>query len=264
MTSDMSNSTNPYASDAAAYDPRQAIEQNLDGKLSEMQLLRGFMTYIGWRVPAGAHLPGQPRFAQMRVADGQLVCCAFSDAQAVDSYLAAMGDKSQAATYTDAVGWSVFGSLGEDVDAVDINPFSPQGIHYEKQQLPGLLQWAQAVQLEDALFRRDPHSLSLIKHYAAFRILLQPGGGGAQMVLVQGQQGRKLAAVFTAEDTFDVFLHQMSPRIEDLHLTAKLTGEQLFTALYQMPLDGIIFNCMGPIPAIDYGPQLSEAVLSAN
>jgi len=64
------------------------------------------------------------------------------------------------------------------------------------------------------------------------------------VALAPDGRGRKIAAIFTAEDALDQFLEN-HPKPN--RRPVPIAGEALFIAIRKMPLDGMVFNCSGPV-----------------
>ncbi|MBN1954246.1 MAG: hypothetical protein JW900_04260 [Anaerolineae bacterium] len=195
--------------------PRDAIRQFLANELAGSALLRSFMTYRHWRVPAGFGEDG-PWFRVIRMES-----------------------------------------------IVNVNPFTALAIHYKQHQLPMLLRWAKAVELELAL--HDPamadQLFALLRDFAHYQIVLRQVGEGYQMVLAPDDQGRRLAAVFTADDTLDAFMAWAAPQFDFQPLILTLGGRDLFAQLRNAPVDGVVFDCKGPVPPRAFARELAEHIL---
>jgi hypothetical protein len=75
---------------------------------------------------------------------------------------------------------------------------------------------------------------------------------------------RRLAAVFTSDEARNEYLNDLPDAIKtavNQKVTLSCNGHDLFTRLAAMPLDGIVFNCLGPERPIAFVPALSNQVL---
>jgi hypothetical protein len=77
-------------------------------------------------------------------------------------------------------------------------------------------------------------------------------------------KSRLLAAIFTTEAARNAYLDHASAAPHaalNQKVTLSVNGRDLFTRLVTMPLDGIVFNCLGPDRPIAFVPALSTQVL---
>ena len=73
--------------------------------------------------------------------------------------------------------------------------------------------------------------------------------GRLHIALAPDQQQRALVAIFTAEDTAQRFLQAVGDRLGKIHMDL-IDGEKLFTQLNLLPLEGLVFNCYGPVATL--------------
>lgn len=90
--------------------------------------------------------------------------------------------------------------------------------------------------------------LAVLRAFDGWTILCSPGDG-LRSLLAPDRQGRKLAAVFTAEDALQAFRMRHGAALEGQKLEVRrYDGATLFEALTQTPgLDGVVFDCAGPL-----------------
>lgn len=148
-------------------------------------------------------------------------------------------------------GWDIIPQLRDDLQFLNINPDAEHVYHYRNHQLPMLKAMAEAVAIETALHdsARSDELFTRLKKYENFKMLFRSGGStGMQIVLAPDDQGRKLIPIFTAEDSFQVFLDQMLPIIQQEICNPYVMdrkGEEMFASLATIPADGIVFNPVG-------------------
>jgi hypothetical protein len=246
--------------------PRHAIRAHLAGDLDGQSLFRALMSHKEWHIPTRTDAGGEAALVSFVAADGARWMKFFTDAEAVQTWSAAEGgDLADQCIVT--VGYSIFGILEDDLAGVEINPSLQDAVHYVQEQIPQLRQWANSIRVEEALatidFEETP--LGLLKDYTNyFLVLRRAGADSAHLVLAPDSQGRALAAVFTAEDALQFFLDAIAPSADFDPVPVRVNGEQLFAQLNELPLDGVVFNCSGPIQPRAYGKRLAEYVLSAD
>jgi hypothetical protein len=242
---------------------REAIQQTLDSKLSRPALLRQLISHDDWRVPVYVGDDGTSHYLYVKNSDGERFQFLFTDDPAYQAGLAAVGEGLLGSRCMTIKGVDLFSDLSDDADVISINWGSPPEIFFKRDQIPSLRDWAQAVKLERTLATPTP-DLKLLKRYQRYYIVLQKVEEGYALTLAPDKHGRKLAAVFTAEDTLQAFLDDARKGEWGFEpITRTIPGEHLFDDLREMPLDGIAFNSSGPIRPRMFTPALAVAVMSA-
>ncbi len=242
---------------------RQAMQQTLDGTLNATALLRRFVSHDGWRMPVEVDASGSQRAVMIKDNDGLRFQLAFSDEQAYRDAGRALGPAVLGDHSVQLAGRDLFAGLSDDPDVISINWGSPPELFFKKAQFPSLRRWARAAQVEQTLASPRP-DLSLLKHFDAYYIVLQKVEGGYALTLAPDRHDRKIAAVFTAEDTLEAFLKdQRSGQINFEPITRTIPGEHLFDDIKDLPLDGIAFNCSGPMPRRLFIARLAADVMAA-
>ena len=245
-------------------DLRHAMQATVDGGQSSQSLLRLFLNHMSWHVPAARD--EQNRVALLRLKDphGQRYLFVCTDKRAYDDCLAAVGAAGLGQHYITGAGAELFANLPDDVDVIAVNEYSPPELHYRGDQIPALRQWARAVKVERTLATPRP-DLGLVKRFDAFYIVMQQLHGDERaLTLAPDRRGRKLAAVFTAPDTLDAFLRdQGDGGLKFEPVTVRVPGERLFDDLQTLPIDGIAFNCVGPVTPRLFLADFAKAVVAA-
>ncbi len=247
-------------------DARAAAREHLAGRLSHATLFRSLMTHADWHVPVrSASADGEAAVLTFVDAAGERWIKIFTDLSAAEAWAEQEGSGlGGQCVVTD--GANLFGSLDDELAGVEINPGFPEGIHYQRQHIPLLRQWARIIELESALetVDRGETPIGLLRDYDAYVLVLKrTGAESAQLVLAPDDNGRALAAVFTAEDTLAAFFDQVLSSADFEPIPVRVTGEQLFAQLQALPLDGLVFNCSGPIPPRAFGKRLADYVLAS-
>jgi hypothetical protein len=245
-------------------DARTAVCEHLAGRLSSATLFRSLMAHPDWHVPVYASSEGEAAVMTFVDAAGARWIKVFTDLAAVEAWAEQGGGvPGQQCVVTD--GANLFGALEDTLAGVEINPGLPEGVHYQQQHLPLLRQWARIVELESALETIDTGEtpIGLLRDYDAYVIVLKrTGPDTAQLVLAPDADGRLLAAVFTAEDTLAAFFDQVLATADFEPIPVRVNGRQLFGQLQALNLDGLVFNCSGPIPPRAFGRRLADYVLT--
>jgi hypothetical protein len=247
-------------------DARTAIREHLAGRLPSATLFRSLMAHADWHVPVHPTTEDEATVMTFVDAAGEPWIKIFTDLSAVEAWAEQAGGLSdQHCVVTD--GAHLFRSLDDTLAGLEVNPGLPEGIYYQRQHLPLLRQWARIVELESALETIDKGEtpLGLLRNYDAYVLVLKrTGADTAHLVLAPDANGRLLAAVFTAEDTLAAFFDQVLATADFEPIPVRVTGEQLFGQLRALPLDGLVFNCSGPIQPRAFDKRLAEYVLGAH
>jgi hypothetical protein len=231
------------------FDPRVAIDQFFQHKLTGAQLMRGLASYRGWIVPAAFDPAGggDPTFIKIRFSETDRHFFMFSDGQAHLDCRARLGLEAMG-TYTldNIFGYNAWEAVDDDVDFVNINPFSPHEIHYKKDQIPMLREWGRIIRVEQAIdtILSTDKGYDIIKAFPSYYIGMIHDGDSSYIALAPDDKGRELAALFTTDDAADAYLEQNGQ--DDVQLRV-MDGATLFDALSSTSLDGMVFNCCGPI-----------------
>jgi hypothetical protein len=250
-------------------DPRAAIALHLQADLPAAALPRILATHPRWHVPMQGP-NGQPgRLLVQQSDEGKRYVQLFTDAQAAHDCIAQVGAGKVGAHFADLPGAAVFQGLDPELDYVDINPLSPSKIHYTKEQIPMLVAWGTAVAIEQTLaeFDDSEQALSRLKHHRPFFVVASEHEGRPSLMMAPDDEGRRLAAVFTAEDTRDAFLKRATAALQKtlgvVPRVLELSGQELCRLLINVPLDGIVFNCLGPVPPTAFSAEIIKMMRDA-
>jgi len=229
--------------------PRQAIERYLENKLSGTELLRSIASYSRWVVPA-RFSGGQPVFLEVG-ANGSRHFYMFSDTQAFEQTLGTLGSNVIGEHFIQLTGDAVLLSFDDSVDDLNINPNSEHPIYYKRHQFSLLRRWARVIRVERALdtVLSTNGGYDVIRDFDGYQIVMRSDQLGHNLMLAPDTRGRKLAAIFTAEDTLEAYLNEMRcDGWRDLE-PLMMRGAELFDLLPKTPIDGLVFNCCGPVVA---------------
>ncbi|MCS7080450.1 MAG: SseB family protein [Chloracidobacterium sp.] len=247
-------------------DARTAVREHLAGRLTHAALFRSLMAHSDWHVPVHAATDGEATVMTFVDAAGERWIKVFTDLSAVEAWAEQFGDELDGRCIVTS-GMNLFGALEDDLGGVEINPGLPESVHYRRQHIPLLRQWARITELESALETIDTGEtpLGLLRDYDAYVIVLKRvGPDSAHLVLAPDDNGRALAAVFTAEDTLAAFFDRVLSSADFEPIPVRINGQQLFAQLQALPLDGLVFNCSGPIQPRAFGKRLADYVLGGD
>ena len=218
---------------------------------------RQMVHYEGWHVPSKTLADGSVGLWMFPGSTGEWWVCAFSSRQVMDSYAQVNGLQIGESFFV-TKGGSLLRNLPGGARGLGLDLASHHGVAIFARDLPLLQELGQAVLVEEILAgtsqRANQHEL--LREYAGYRVFWQ----GQQPLLAPDPQGRRLVAVFTAEDTFEAFRAQQNAW-NTPH--TKLDGGSLFGQLRAAPVDGVVFNCAGPIAPSAVGSGFASSVMQS-
>ena len=227
-------------------DPRQALSAFRDEKVRGHDLLRILTMHDGWRMLAVRQDDGVRPL--LRVVDEDRWIQVFTDDDAFQEHLKRGDEQSHEHDWVEVSGRWLFENLTDDLAGLDVNPLLDDAIHYKREQFPVLRDWAQSIRIETILAEQDtsPEAAGRIAA-AKFYLAFVEGESGPQLALAPDRdQKRTFAAIFTAPDALIFYTSQAEQVLKTTLKTNVMVGQTLFRNLSEMPLDGLVFNCLGP------------------
>jgi len=256
--------------------PGEAIALWREHQLSASALLRALIEHDTWEIALNESAVADalannsmPVFDLFTDSAGQQQLFVFEDKQAHDVFCETVGKGP--GHMLSLPGYALFQTDLSTVGAITINPLTVNTLTLTRDYFERLSHLGAAVHIERALLalrqgRAQDGDVSRVKHFERYWLALQDLGEDADpprgIALAPDDQGRRLAALFTAEDAFDAFAEWWATTHQpgDLKVTI-LTGEALFTALARQNLDGLVFNCEGPTVSVAFGIGMAQVVL---
>lgn len=105
--------------------------------------------------------------------------------------------------------------------------------------------------------------LEALRSYSSYLLpIIRDEEGTANIALAPDHQNRQLIAVFTAPDCFQAFQIAAEGKLGNLTVD-EVSGEKLFADLSQLPIDGVVFNCYGPVQPQAIGKYLIDSLGSS-
>lgn len=238
--------------------PREALQHFHQGKLDGVHLMRILVSHGQWRMlsvqEGGQHRPllrlvGEERWLQL-----------FTDEDALANHLRQNQTEAQQ-TWVETTGEWVFTHLSADLSGVDINPQLPEAIHYKQDQLAMLRSWGRALAVERVLRERstDAAALELLSGATFQLALVIDDANQPQIALAPDPKQRQLIAVFTAPDAAIDYVNAAKKALNRPLRIQELSGRELFSHISRMPVDGIVFNCLGPTDPIAVNLTFAQA-----
>ncbi len=232
---------------------RQAASEVQRGDRPAPDLLRALMGWRTWRVPGYARDAGI-ELGVLTTPEGGRILEVFSDEAAILAFNATAEELLHPGRLT-LLGADLFALAAQaQVDSVNIDTFNPHAFKYRgAAQLASLGRWAARARVELALYRPDEHPdpFTRMRDFSDWHLVSWEDDEGADRVLAPDDRGRNLMALFTAEDTAQAFIAQMEEDTGESGFSAEggHHGAALFAELSRLPLDGLVINPLGPLPA---------------
>ena len=229
---------------------RDALQSRHRKQLDDTTLLRILVSHGSWRVPALSDPSGQHRLLIEERA-GERWLQIFTDGDALQQHLKAIGHGDELA-YVETTGQWLFTNLADDLTGLAINPTQPEGVRFLAEHFPTLRSWGRALAVEAALEERrdDVETVTLLSESNFLIAFIPDDSGTPQIALAPDPQRRQLAAVFTAPDTARTFTEAAGRALGRSLTLQSVNGGELFANLATMPLQGLVFNCLGPLNPI--------------
>lgn len=234
----------------------EALELVRSGQIDGDTFLRSMMHHRDWLVPGRVNEHGLAELGVIQTSSGRILEV-FSNSTTVEALERRDGDAftGQLLRFS---GWELFGKLDElSVDRLNVDPGSAATVHYKRNQLPLLADWAGQAQVEVALYDPDalPSPARVLAQWAGYHLVFERDAEGDAMVLAPDPHGRRLAAIFSSWDAADAFVRVMADEADGPLEIVRRPGTELFTSLERHNLDGLVFNplCHLPVRAFHAG-----------
>lgn len=210
---------------------------NREPSIHFSDVLRAIVTHDAWWVPAK---DGQPILNQR---DGETHLNLYSSEENTTGIAQTGIDLQKESDW-------VFSNL-PNVANVIIDAHLEHALQIPQVYLDNVIRMHKALALETHLSMMHADNwmtpLQSFEHYLL--PLVEDEQGRLHMALAPDQQQRALVAVFTAEDAAQRFLQAAGDKLGKIHMDL-IDGEKLFTQLNLLPLEGLVFNCYGPVATI--------------
>jgi hypothetical protein len=245
-------------------------------QLSSAQLMRLLVAHPTWSLPISeaavaemltTNQAGAIQFN--RDENGRNRLLLFSSNDTYNLYAKAAGVSHEQHFLTTTGTW-VFSLPLDDIDEILMDPLTTDYFSYKKAYYPTLKEIAGALPLDEDLRRlraetAAPGTVARVRDYANYFIAVATGASGqASIVMAPDDQGRTLAAIFTASDAYDAFLPTAEAKSPGAEVRGALvTGQTLFDALARMNITGMVFNCMGPATPVAFAIGFAKVILES-
>lgn len=256
--------------------PRYAIEQWQKKEIDGTALMRRIMAWKHWSIAISESAAIEmlatnkaPGIMYNRDENGVGRVFIYSDSAAYAIFCKAAGVTEEQHFLSTSGDW-IFRLELDGIAEIVIDPFTPTEIVYATEHFARLQEMAKAVKVEEALanLRFQPETademIPIVRDYANYILPVHRVDGGMVLAMAPDSQGRDLAAVFTSTEAYDAFEPAWKEGYPDKDLLLfNLSGAALFAQLVQMNLDGIVFNCKGPVRPIAFAVGIAQLILDS-
>ena len=241
-----------------AHTLQEHIQQFHKEEISFAHLMRFLVAYNHWNLPSKEGEPfiqqyGDKQFVSLYSTPENCMAEAWQDAKT---------------TPLEKNGYWIVDNL-PDVDGIVIDANQPHAMQIPRNYFSYLLQYKEALQLEDQLYRDakamnfSPELLAMMQQFPYYVLaIVQDPHGMTHITLAPDNQNRKLAAVFTTIDCFEKFAGSAKELLGDIRMDI-LSGPELFTKLAELPLDGMVVNCYGPGYMTAFGAEFMKQLIQS-
>jgi hypothetical protein len=211
---------------------------NQEPSIHFSDVLRALVTHETWWIPSR---DGQPILNQR---DDETHLNLYSSSDITEGIAQAGIEFIEQSTH-----W-VFSNI-PNVASIIIDAHTEHALQIPNVYISNLLRMYQALGLENHLSTMtEANWMTPIRDFQHYLLpLVEDEQGRLHMALAPDQQQRALVAVFTAEDAAQRFLQAAGDRLGKIHMDL-IDGEKLFTQLNLLPLEGLVFNCYGPVATL--------------
>lgn len=246
--------------------PLDAMRAAKQGTLPDWALMRALVSHRAWQVPADAAPAGPDAAPTPRLSrsDDGVRLAAWAEPA---TFAAAHASGGRAATFTGAGLFGLLGALGDGLAEVVLEPGGDAEIRFGTERFGALRHWAEVDRITRIVRGLDdaPDAFDRLRRFDGWHVFERETDDGRQLLRAPDARGRALVAVFTAEDTLHSFLARFGERLRGQPIElVRSDGQALFERLAATPgLDGIVFDCAGPLPPKAVRAQFAREVLAA-
>ena len=233
------------------FDIPQLCADFLDNKIPYQQLIRSICEYDGWIVPAYAteqDSEESPALAILQSSDGKTFLALFSSVAYLQEHLE-KNNNHQETPFIKSRGDWILSGIPENLSAIVINPGQESAVQFTQERFDMLRRWGIGISLEYMLEQdiKEEGSMRALASYPLYYVpLFIDEDESPNFALAPDDQNRTLIAVFTTEDNLNVYLEAAKKNISSKVQVQVLSGERFFASIQNLPIDGIVINCLGP------------------
>lgn len=222
------------------------LQQFHNQELSFPMLLRRFFAEP-WLIPVMQEQP------MLQERDEELIL-SLSSTQAIFSRF---HNSANIRSMTRNFSW-IFNNIPPDLDSIFVDLGTKNAIQIPREYFDFCQILLECNEIE-TIFQREVSESELqekLQGYPSFLVpLIKDENGMTNIALVPDNQNRILAAVFTAPDCLHAFQEASKGKLGEFSID-EVAGHKLFSDLNLLPLDGLVFNCYGPVQPQAIGKEL--------
>ena len=246
-------------------------------EISGTLLMRLLISHAKWILPVSESAAAEmlethaaSRLQSNRDPKGVNRLMIFSSPETFTTYRQNSGQQAVEQHILTTTGVWVFRLPLEGIDEIWIDPLTADDIFYSKAQFDLLRKMAAAIEVEQALAAlrqgtAPAGALKVVKDYPSYWVPVGVHGESMRLMLAPDDKERKLAALFTSEETIAAFLPQVRAFAAPDQVVERIfKGENLFPILMKMAIDGMVFNCGdGPVSPVAFAKGFAQIVSEA-
>jgi hypothetical protein len=244
--------------------PEEFISDYEDKIINGLELIESLCRYDSWLVEIEKLETGGfvPRIFEDE--EKKIFLNLFSKLEYMELYHNLFNEKIETLNYIQVKGNWIFQNLPSEVEYLNIDPEAEHGIVYKKEQFTLLEEMGKLVEFDIPLQKwiyksshskeQDVKEILLARDY----FLVQ---SKSEIPLAPDSQARKLFPIFItyyAAERFVIFLKNQN---KGEYVIKKIPARELFPSLKNMNLEGIVFNCLGPVTPRAFQIQILDLIL---
>ncbi|MCB1179276.1 MAG: hypothetical protein KDK36_16970 [Leptospiraceae bacterium] len=247
--------------------PEEWVGEFEDGIITGFGLMEAMARFDRWLV-------GIERLEEgyipetIRDEDGNLFINLFSKPEYMDLYGKTWGEKFRPKFFLTLNGSWIFKNLPSGLEYLNIDPDSEHSILYKKHQIELLMEIGKMIEIDLSMrkiigttvkkFVDIKEEFQNLKNYSDYYFITKD----EKAPLAPDDSNRKLIPVFTSKASAKMFSDWLKSgqEIEDLEIK-QFSGHEIFPKLQKLQLDGIVFNCSGPITPCAFTLELAKKVI---
>ena len=251
----------------------ELIAQWRNKEISGTALMRGLVSFDKWNIPVSEDAVGamlasnsNPSLQLFTDKDGNNCLLIFSSGEALGAYRKSVSASGSQHYFTTDGAW-IFGVPMDKIDRLWIDPGTPDDIFYVKDQFKSLHEMVEAVRVEETLIglrkgAGPKDAIQRARSYKNYYLPVTMRNDKPAFIMAPDEQGRSLAAAFTADDTFDAFSPEAQRMADGGPVQQmQIDGAALFDTFQRMNIDGFVFNCSGPVPPVAFQQAAAGIIL---
>ena len=254
-------------------DVTAALAEYRNNNITELQMMRRLLSYPAWYVPCDGKDDseyGVPPFDITKVIAipneaSPDVLPLFSNGDAFDAFRNATASPDEVAGVCMA-GYEFFAGGLEGVDAVVLNPGTPEELRIPADNLGAVSELADAIEVEQAWARLHQGTEKegdnrLVARYPNYHFAMVERDGKAGVRMVSNNHAWYIP-IFTHPDALALAEAELREGVPPEEFrTSRAGGKTAFPLLAKEQADGIVINYLGPSEPVSFRLSITELML---